>query len=66
MRLILESEKVNIVTRAENYAARCADGDYAQAGITLLPWESIPATKRAELWARMLRGKVANANQFAP
>lgn len=58
---IVEFEQVHIVTRDENYAARRAEGDYRQAGIVLLSWKSIPRARRAELWKKMLRGKVANS-----
>lgn len=61
---VLEYEQVHIVTRDENYAAMRAKGDYAQAGIKLVPWEKIHKDRRQELWQKMLRGKVANAAQF--
>lgn len=61
---LLQAEQVHIVTSAENYAAlRCA-GDYAAAGIALMEWNEIPAGRRAALWRRMLRGRVANAGDF--
>ena len=63
---IVEFEQVHIVTRSENYAAMRAKGDYRQAGIVLLPWRSIPSDRRAELWKKMLRGKVANSAAFKP
>jgi hypothetical protein len=61
---VIEFEQVHIVTRAENYAAMRAKGDYREAGIVLLPWNAIDERRRAELWQAMLRGKVANANAF--
>lgn len=58
---LLQAEQVHIVASAEHCAAlRCA-GDYAAAGITLVAWSDIPAERRAALWRRMLRGRVANA-----
>jgi hypothetical protein len=66
IRTLVQFERVHIVTRAENYAAMRAKGNYAQAGIVLLPWKSLPEKRRAELWQKMLRGKVANADAFKP
>ncbi len=63
---IVEFEQVHIVTRAENYAAMRAKGDYLQAGIVLLSWNEISEKRRSELWQQMLRGKVANADAFKP
>jgi len=61
---LVEFEQVHIVTRAENYAAMRAKGNYRQAGIVLLPWEKLTESRRVELWQKMLRGKVANADAF--
>lgn len=66
VRTLLECENVHIVTFSENYQAMKADGNYRQAGIKLMAWRSIPEEPRATLWARMLKGKVANAEQFRP
>ncbi len=66
IKTLIEFEHVHIVTRAENYAAMRAKGNYLEAGIVLLPWENLPAKRRAELWQKMLRGKVANADAFKP
>jgi hypothetical protein len=66
IRVVLECENVHIVTFAENYAAMRNDGNYRRAGIKLVAWRSIPQHRRQTLWAKMLRGKVANASQFAP
>jgi hypothetical protein len=66
LRLMLEYERVHIVTRAENYAALRAKGDYTVAGIRLVEWSVVPSARRAELWQRMLRGRVANASEFEP
>lgn len=63
---VVEFEHVHIVTRTENYDAMKAKGSYSSAGIVLRPWEKIPEERRAELWQRMLRGKVANAKAFKP
>jgi hypothetical protein len=54
VRTVVENENVHIVTFAENYAAMSNDGDYRRAGIKLVSW------------AKMLRGKVANAAEFKP
>lgn len=62
--LLAEHEIVNIVTNAENYAARKAAGNYEKAGIVLVEWSSIEPGRRKELWVQMLRGKVANAADF--
>jgi len=66
VRLVLDSENVHIVTFSENYAAMRNDGDYRKSGIKRVPWSAIPKVKRGVLWAKMLRGKVANAKEFAP
>jgi hypothetical protein len=66
IRTILEGENVHIVTFAENYAAMRHDGNYRRAGIKLLNWRAIPEPRRRVLWAKMLRGKVANADRFSP
>lgn len=66
LRLLLKCERVHIVTLEENYAAMRAKGNYAKAGIKLLPWHKIPPERRAVLWKTMLRGKVANSSEFAP
>ena len=66
IKTLVEFEHVHIVTRAENYAAMRAKGNYRQAGIVLLSWKQLPETRRTELWKKMLRGKVANADVFKP
>ena len=66
IRTVIACENVHIVTFAENYDAMKANGDYRRAGIKLISWRSIPEDRRATLWSTMLRGKVANASQFAP
>jgi len=66
VRTVIECEKVHIVTFAENYAAMSNNGNYRRAGIELIPWRSITEARRQTLWTKMLRGKVANASQFAP
>lgn len=63
---LLEFEQVHIVTRSENYAAMRAKGDYKLAQIQLLPWMEIAPVRQNELWQSMLRGKVANSNNYAP
>jgi hypothetical protein len=64
--ILIEYERVHIVTRAEIYAALRAKGDYAVAGIALVPWNEIPVERQTALWKSMLRGKVANAADYAP
>jgi len=66
IKTLVEFEHVHIVTRSENYAAMRAKGDYREADIILLPWERLPEKRRTELWQKMLRGKVANADVFKP
>ena len=66
VKTLVKFEQVHIVTRAENYAAMRAKGNYREAGITLMSWKQIDPTRRTELWQRMLRGKVANASEFKP
>lgn len=64
VRTLIEFESVHIVTIEENYAAMRAQGNYETAGIVLVSWDQIPAERRAVLWSKMLRGKVANADRF--
>lgn len=64
--ILAEYERVHIVTSKENYDAMRAKGDYANAGINLVPWGEISHARRTELWKRMLCGKVANAREYAP
>ena len=66
VRTLIDYERVHIVTVKENYEAMRALGDYEKAGITLVSWGEILPERRAELWRKMLRGKVANANDYAP
>ncbi len=65
-RVVLECENVHVVTFRENYDAMRHGGDYKSAGIELVAWRSVPKEVRQVLWSKMLRGKVANAGQFAP
>lgn len=64
--LLVKYEQVHIVTRAENYSAMRAKGDYGVAGIELVPWLGIAPSRRSGRWRSMLRGKVANASEYAP
>ena len=64
VRTVLDFEQVHIVTSAENYAAMKAKGDYALAGIELIHWHEIDQQRRQALWAKMLKGRVANASCF--
>jgi hypothetical protein len=66
VRIITDYEQVHIVTRSENYAAMRAKGDYKVAGISLVPWQSVPLARQRVLWTKMLRGKVANADEYLP
>jgi len=59
-------ERVHIVTKSENKAAKKAKGDYRAAGISLVEWSSLGHEVRIDLWKRMLRGKVANYKDFKP
>ena len=64
--VLVEYERVHIVTREENYAAMRAEGNYRKAGIELISWRSLPLKRQTTLWKKMLRGKVANAEAYAP
>lgn len=64
IRTVLKCERVHIVTIDENNAAKQAKGNYNKAGIVLVHWKSIPPKRQDELWRKMLRGKVANADAF--
>lgn len=65
-RAVTECEQVHIVTVQENYDAMKAGGDYTKAGISLVDWADIGPEMQHELWAKMLRGRVANAQDFEP
>ena len=65
IRIVLTCERVHIVTFDENNAARQAKGNYRKAGIVLVHWKSIPPNRQDQLWRKMLRGKVANADAYA-
>lgn len=65
IRTLVNCERVHVVTVRENYAALACKGDYEQAGIELVSWNEVPIDRRAELWKKMLRGKVANAADFS-
>lgn len=65
IRTLVKLENVHIVTRAENYAVMRAGGDYEAAGIKLIAWAKLPKRIRRAMWTRMLRGRVANASEFA-
>jgi len=64
--LVQQLERVHIVTRKENYAARRAKGNYRDAGIQLVRWNTIPLKRREHLWKRMLVGRVCNADSYSP
>ena len=64
IQILVEYERVHIVTRGESYDAMRAKGDYERAGIKLRSWDSLPSARQRELWRTMLRGKVANASKF--
>ena len=66
IRTIVECEQVHLVSFHENYAAMVARGDYSAAGIDLVEWAEVPLELRRHLWAKILRGRVANASAFAP
>ena len=61
---VLKCEKVNITTDQENHKAQAAGGDYKAAGIILVKWGGIDTKRKFELWNNMLRGRVANADEF--
>ena len=63
--LVADVERVNITSDTENHAARRAQGNYKEAGIYLKRWDTISPEVRLILWKRKLKGKVANANDFA-
>lgn len=63
---ILECEHVHLVSFHENYAAMVARGDYAAAGIDLVEWAEVPPELQRHLWTKILKGRVANAQAFAP
>ena len=65
IRVVCECELVHIVTFQENYDAMRAGGDYKKAGIKLRSWGSLPKATQQILWDKMLRGKVANAQEYS-
>jgi hypothetical protein len=64
IRVIIKCENVHIVTFSENYAAMKSGGNYRKAGIRLVPWKKIPERRQKILWAKMLKGRVANAAMY--
>lgn len=66
IRVVMDCERVHIVTFAENYLAMRAKGNYRKAGIKLRTWKSLPKKRQIALWRSLLHGKVANAALFAP
>jgi hypothetical protein len=66
VRVLVECESAHIVTLEENYTAMRAEGNYRKAGIELVSWRALPLKRQAMLWKKMLRGKVANAEAYAP
>ena len=66
IQLLVECERVRIVTFHENYKALRAKGNYIEAGIELLSWDKLRKDRQAELWKKVLQGKVANANDYRP
>jgi hypothetical protein len=66
IRVLIECERVHIVTFEENYAAMRAGGNYRKAKIELIPWRDLPIDRQAVLWKKMLRGRVANAQAYDP
>ncbi len=64
--VVMDCERVHIVTFAENYLAMRAKGNYRKAGIKLRNWDSLPKKRQIALWRSLLHGKVANAQLFAP
>ena len=66
IKVLVEHERVHIVTARENQKARTANGDYALAGIQLVAWDSVPEATRAALWRKKLVGQVRNAGDYRP
>jgi len=64
VKLILECENVHIVTFEENYQAMKANGDYKKANIHLVNWNKISKKRRIEIWSKVLKGKVSNAEKY--
>ena len=64
--VVIDYERVHIVTHQKNYEARKADGNYRKAGISLVAWKSLDTEMQLFLWKKVLKGKVANARDFEP
>jgi hypothetical protein len=64
--IIQKYERVNIVTNEENAAIMRAGGSYKKADVTLVHWNTLPETKKLDLWNRALRGKVTNSLKYKP
>ena len=64
--LIAQCEQVNITTDEENHRAQKAKGVYAAASIHLVEWNRLSIEHREFLWKSKLRGKVSNADAYAP
>jgi hypothetical protein len=61
---LINCELVHLVTAPQNYDAMKARGNYSEAGIVLLDWSEVPKERRAFIWQKVLKGKVANAQLF--
>ena len=61
---VTNCEQVHIVTFQENYDVRKSGGDYVKAGISLVDWTDIAPEIQRELFTKVLRGRVSNAEDF--
>lgn len=66
VRLLIDNERVHIVTGRENGAIKNCGGNYKQAGVVLRQWPKIDAKAQRILWQTRLRRQVANADEYAP
>jgi hypothetical protein len=66
IKLIEDCERVNITTAKENRNVQTKNGNYADAGIELVEWVSIPREDQILLWKCWLKNKVSNAAEYAP
>jgi hypothetical protein len=63
--LIQRCERVNITTDEENHIVQATGGDYEAARVELLDWADLSQDLRVTLWKRLLRRRVANAQDYA-
>jgi hypothetical protein len=63
---IIKYEEVHIVTADQNPLLMKHNGDYKKAGVILVNWNKIDPDTKTLIWKKYLKGKVSNAEDYAP